>query len=243
MEEVVVSGIPFMIRSNTVDRNVLEEVIEGDCYRLNAIGLRKKPNVVDVGGHIGAFTKLAAWKWPRGKFFVYEANPRNYDLLTHNLASISDKTTIFKGACVGKVPANKRIQIAKGEGDRVTGGWGIIYGDKECDPDPRAEVQPIDTFYNLSDLFVSLDKVDVLKLDCEGSEFTILKHLTDEELHKIDYLVCEVHCGALPHQDWTYEGFRNRILKHFVCPELAAKPTASNHDLFNIVACNRKLLP
>ena len=57
-------GIPFEIRIGTCDENVLDEVISGDCYKLEQINLRRNPNIIDVGGHIGAFTKYCAWKWP-----------------------------------------------------------------------------------------------------------------------------------------------------------------------------------
>ena len=242
MQDVRIQGIPFRMRPDTVDMDVLKEVIEGDCYQLNHINLRKEPNVVDVGGHIGAFTKLAAWKWPHGKFYVYEANSLNHNIIEYNLSDIADKTTLYKGACVGKIPANHRLVIAGGQGNRVTGGWGIIYGDTVCEPSANSDVRTIDKFYSLSELFIGLDKVDILKLDCEGSEFSIIKELSNDEMHKIDYLVCELHCGALPHAPMTYQDFRAKILKHFVCPELEGRPTYNPSDLFNFVACNRKLL-
>jgi FkbM family methyltransferase len=235
------SGIPFYTREGTVDTNVLDEVIVGDPYQLNNITLRNNPNIVDVGAHIGAFTKLTAWKWPYAKHFAYEANPKNWEVLEMNLADIRNKVTLYKGALVGQEPTNKRLVINALEADRVTGGWGIIYSDEEYTPGAGEASVDIGNFYYLNDLWPALDKVDILKLDCEGSEFSILKHMTEEQLHKVDYLVCEIHCGALPHHDWTYEEFRAKILKQFICPELDARPTCSNHDLFNIVACNRKL--
>lgn len=241
MKSIVVSGIPFQVRPGTVDEDVLREVIEGDCYQLNAINLRRSPNIVDVGGHIGSFTKLAAWKWPHGRFWVYEANPMNYSMIEANLRDISNKTVIYKGACVGKIPANKRLVIAGNEANRVTGGWGIIYGDEVCEPTPGSAVQTIDAFHSLSDLFSTLGKVDILKLDCEGSEFSIINELDDDEMYKIDYLVCELHCGALPHAPMTYKAFRDKVLKQFICPQLEDRPTCKDTDLFNFVACNRKL--
>ncbi len=81
-----------------------------------------------------------------------------------------------------------------------------------------------------------------MKLDCEGSEWSILDQMTDEELGKVDYLVAEIHCGALAHAPATYEKIRRKILKHFICPELQARETYNSVDLFNIVACNRKLI-
>lgn len=242
LQQIEKSGIPFYVREGTVDADVVSEVIDTDPYQLNHIHLRKYPNIVDVGAHIGSFTKLAAWKWPHGKFYAYEANRRNWETLDLNLSDIKNKVTVFRGALVGKEPVNKRLVIDPKEANRVTGGWGIIYSDTSYDLKPGEVCETIDNFYRIDDLLPALDKIDILKLDCEGSEFSILKYMTEEQLSKVDYLVCEVHCGALPHHDWTYEAFRTKILNQFVCPQLEAKPNCNFSDLFNIIACNKKLI-
>lgn len=240
---VVKSGIPFHVREGTVDVNVLDEVITGDCYKLNQITLRKDPNIVDVGAHIGGFTKLCAWKWPHGRIYSFEANKRNWELLESNVSDIREKVAVFKGALVGYEPVNKRLVINSLEADRVTGGWGIIFADEAYTPGLGEAFEEIERFYFIKDLFPAFDKVDILKLDCEGSEWSIIEAMTDEELDKVDYLVAEIHCGALAHAPATYGKIRAKILKHFICPELQARETYSSTDLFNIVACNRKLLP
>ena len=244
LSSVVVRGIPFEVRDGTCDIDVLREVIENDCYRLEDITLRDSPKIIDVGGHIGAFTKYCAWRWPFLQIHTFEANPKNWELIERNIYDISHKVSLYKGAAVGAVPKNKKLVINKAESDTITGGWGIIFDDEADikETDNTATID-IDNFYSLSGVIKDMDKVDILKLDCEGSEFSILKALTDDELYKVDYLVCEIHCGALPHVDWTYKEFRQKILDQFICPELESRPTCTNKDLFNIVACNKKLLP
>jgi FkbM family methyltransferase len=243
MKSLNVRGIPFFAREGTVDEGVIHEVVEGDVYQLDKITLRPNPNIVDVGGHIGSFTKLAAWKWPHGTFFVYEANPRNWEVLDANLQDISNKTSIFHGACVGEIPVNKRIVISKDEADRITGGWGIVFTSTAYEESSDSATETIDNFYSLSDLLPALDKVDILKLDCEGSEFSIIGALTKEELYNIDYIVAEVHVGATSHTPIKYPEFRAKILRQFVCPQLEARRVVAPNDIFNIVACNRKLIP
>lgn len=237
-------NIPFEVRIGTCDENVLDEVISGDCYRLEDIVLRETPNIIDVGGHIGAFTKYCAWKWPFCQIHTFEANPNNWELIESNLGDIMNKVTLYKGAAVGRVPKNKKLVINKKEATTITGGWGIIFDDN-ADIKETENTATIDiaNFYSLSDIIRDMDKVDILKLDCEGSEFSILKALSDDELYKVDYLVCEIHCGALPHHDWTYKEFRAKVLDQFICPELEVRPTCENHHIYNIVACNKKLLP
>lgn len=238
---VTKSGIPFHVREGTVDINVLDEVIMGDCYKLSQITLRQSPNIIDVGAHIGGFTKLCAWKWPHGRIFSFEANPRNWDLLESNVSDIREKVSVFKGALVGTEPVNKRLVINALEADRVTGGWGIIFADEAYTPGLGEASEPIDNFYYIKDILPALDKVDILKLDCEGSEWSILDQMTDDELAKVDYLVAEIHCGALGHHSATYDKIRTKILKHFLCPELLARKTYNTTDLYNITACNRRL--
>jgi FkbM family methyltransferase len=238
---VVKNGIPFEIRVGTCDENVLDEVITGDCYQLEHINLRETPNIIDVGGHIGAFTKYCAWRWPRAKLHVFEANPNNWELIESNLGCIANKTTLYKGALVGKIPRNKKLVINPAEAKTITGGWGILFGEGEVKASETCATIDIESFYNISSFLKKMNILDILKLDCEGSEFSILKEMTDAELYKVNYLLCEIHCGALPHHNWTYKKFRERILDQFVCPELEARRVVNNSDLFNIVACNRKL--
>lgn len=237
-----IRGIPFEVRDNTVDINVVQEVVDGDCYQLDKIGLRERPNIVDVGGHIGSFTKLSAWKWPYARIYTYEANPRNWELLERNISDIRHKVTLFKGALVGKEPVNKRLVIKGDEADRVTGGWGIIYSPEEYDVESSTASEKIENFYSIGSLLHGLDKIDILKLDCEGSEWSILDEMTEQQLHQVDYIVCELHCGALGHAPCTYEQMRAKVLNQFVCPELESRAHVQPHELFNFVACNRKLI-
>ena len=235
---VKVGGLGFIARRDTCDEGVIREVVEADVYKLKTIDFKEPPVVVDVGGHIGSFTRAAAAKWPSGKFFTYEANPMNYDIITRNLSSITSYKKVFLGACVGAPPANKFMVISKPEADSITGGWGILYDENpvNVNHDKTATV-PITNFYSLVDLFEQekLSKIHLLKLDCEGSEFSIIKELPDELLAKIDIIVAEVHCGALPHAPMKWDAFRAKLLSTHSCPDLEARKTVSHKDLFNIV--------
>ena len=52
------NGHDILYRGGTVDENVLIEVFKNKCYKLNFACLRDKkhPVIVDIGGHIGAFS-------------------------------------------------------------------------------------------------------------------------------------------------------------------------------------------
>lgn len=243
MKLVDVKGVHLWCREDTCDKGVADEVIKADCYKLNDIGLRSNPNIVDVGGHIGSFTAFAHRKWPGAKHWVYEANPYNWEILRRNLQPLGDSVTIFEGACVGAIPVNKRLVINAKEQHTITGGWGINFSSQEIHEPDTVATKDITQFYNLHDVLARVDKIDILKLDCEGSEFSILNDLTPEDLHKIDYIVAEIHVGATTHTPIDYPQLRAKILNQFLCPQLDERPNPTLRDIFNIVACNKKLIP
>lgn len=239
--KITIEHMEFSIRAGTVDENVLREVIESDCYHLRDLNLPLKPTIIDVGGHIGGFTRYAYRRWPLGKFLCFEANPRNWDLIEKNLAVLGSRVTLYKGALVGSVPTNKYLSIRATEADRITGGWGLFFTKHERKPTSDAAIEEIDSFFKIKDILKEVEHVDLLKLDCEGSEWSILHSMTKEQLSKVDHIVAEIHCGALPHAPTTYEKVRNKLLEQFYCPELEKRVTCTNDDLFNIVAHNKSL--
>lgn len=243
MKLINVKNVHLFVREGTCDEGVAGEVIKSDCYKLRDIHLRDKPNIVDVGGHIGSFTLFASHRWPQAKHWVYEANPSNWSILRRNLGPLEDRVTILEGACVGKIPVNKRLIINAKEATTITGGWGINFSDKEVEEPSTVATQDITSWFNLHDVLAQVDKIDILKLDCEGSEFSIINDLSEEDLHKIDYIVAEIHVGATTHTPINYPQLRAKLLKQFVCPVLEERVSPTIRDIFNIVACNRKLIP
>lgn len=243
MYSVKVGEHGFLAREGTCDEGVLREVVEGDVYGVRGLDLgTTTPVVVDVGGHIGAFTRLAAGLWTQGRFFCFEANPMNYDIIGRNLESITSEKHLFRGALLGKLPESgkQKMVIARNEASSITGGWGFVGEDAEINQATTASVS-VTAFWTLPDIMeqYGIERVNLLKLDCEGSEFSIVGHMPDEVLAKVDVLVAEIHCGALPHSPVSWDDFRSKILEHFDCPALEARPVVEPNDLFNIRATRK----
>lgn len=246
MYSVIVRNGPdefgFLAREDTCDEGVLREVIEADVYNLRSLNLGETPIIVDVGGHIGAFTRFAAGLWPNGRFYCFEANPRNHSLIGQNLSSITSDYRLYKAALVGEIPVNRRLVIKESEADSITGGWGIIWGDTAFTPGPGVASEVIPAFVKVRDLFDEIDgRINLLKFDCEGSEFSILSSMTDEDLKRVDHIVAEIHVGATAHTPIGYAEFRERILKYFDCPALEGRVNPPAEALFEIHATRREI--
>jgi FkbM family methyltransferase len=222
------------VRKNTVDQNVLDEVLVGDCYALKTLELPANPIVIDVGGHIGAFAKAIAFKSPDARVYVFEANPQNWSILEANLRTLGNRIQIHKCALVGSIPKNKNMFIGAGEEKRVTGGWGFTWKDENPVDIPRVLTKD---FVLAEELFNSLERVDLLKLDCEGSEFNIIEHLSDDSMGKIKRFAAEIHVGHA-HSKKQLKAFQAKMNRYFISEELV-KPLEEWPIIFTALGVSR----
>lgn len=193
----------MFFRPDTNDSSVYSSVYNKNEYN---IGYFKETDVVvDVGGHIGSFS-LRAWDNNSREIYCYEPYEHNFETLKLN----TEHTSIhcYQKAVRGNY---KRKMISMDIGDNIKeqeiknyGGISIREG---------ATV----TVITLEDIVKSINKpIKLLKLDCEGSEFSIIMESPDYIFQKIDYIVGEIHSGSLPIHKVndsvvTHEQFINRL--------------------------------
>lgn len=143
-----------------------------------------------MGGNIGLFSLLYSAKWPNAMILSVELENSNYEMLVRNTKSI-DSITAIKGGLWSKStglritnPENHNVGFRVDEIDQ-----NIMLFDDELQG------------YAIKDLMerYKFNKIDVLKLDVEGSEFNII---LDEDsecwLSKIRYLIIEIHDVYMP---------------------------------------------
>lgn len=139
--------------------------------------------VIDVGMHIGSFSVAAAQRGA-ARILGYEPNRANFALAWQNLRR-------FKAArpCHGAVlhrAAWIQSEVLSNADPGNTGALGV----RES---ASAEIPA----FALDDLLRRELNVDLLKLDCEGSEWPILLH--SRELHRVKKICGEYHeCASHP---------------------------------------------
>ncbi len=164
------------------DMDVIREVYLNDGYYTR---LREKMDdrsdpiiVVDIGAHIGAFVRKWLEKSIASNICCVEACPENIPVLHRNVSPLA---RVVHAACTyepGDVALLNSIKV----GGTATGGSTVVR---------KEEIDSRDTFGHLywKDerklpkvtleqimLLMGVDHIDVLKLDCEGSEFSIMEH-------------------------------------------------------------------
>lgn len=133
--------------------------------------------VVDVGAHVGMFTRPLAVAHPEASFICVEPDPANYANLIHNLRGLQN----VKLLNIGLWSSNCEIGVVNtptgntgGSASRPLKNGGVkAYGWRE-----------FRRLYNL-------DTIDILKMDCEGAEHEILQSPAD--LEGVGEFVGELH--------------------------------------------------
>ena len=194
----------FWIRAHNSrqDMVIIADVAEDDAYRIADIPM-PQPVVVDVGAHIGCFSRKLHDRNPLAHIIAVECCPENIPPLDRNvghfativqgavtyeqdvglLSSVYPNCTSTGGCAVVSRQALRR-QVEEGRiFDRP--GPGV-------DSEFWADFRPLQTI-TLEEILAEhhLDHIDILKLDCEGSEFSILRNTT--LLDRIGFIVGEYH--------------------------------------------------
>lgn len=160
------------------DTTALREVLIDDEYDFLTLLLEtQKPlKIVDVGAHIGTFSLWAYNKNTNITLTAVEADPKSYEILTQNLQ--------------GNLPANSWKTINKAASNtneaKTFTDQGDSMGHRVC-ANGGLEIDGI----TLADI-VKDEKVDLMKIDIEGSEEGFLCQ-APELLKNIERIVIELH--------------------------------------------------
>lgn len=174
----------FEAGQNMPLQNTIKEIIGDKCYTKHLPNsIMYNSNVVDVGANIGIFSIFMA-KYFDCNVYSIEMDKRNYDLLKVNILKnkITEKIKHFNIALSGKSgkviyqPAYDLVGSKIIEQDSGGGG---------C----NANSVTLSEFINKNNLRI----VNLLKLDCEGCEFDILKNIDVRLFDIIENIVIEYH--------------------------------------------------
>lgn len=170
-----------------MDAEIIYEIWFDDIYGMAGLELNRKgaPVIIDIGANIGAFTALARETHTDAKIYSFEPQPENAAMFEQHIFPDND-TRLYRSAVYGTNRPSGLINHIPGN----MGAWSTT-------AEPQ-ENQRLDTVC-FRHFLKTLDRVDILKLDCEGSEEDILLSLTEAELRKIKYIVGEFHPTLIQH--------------------------------------------
>jgi len=184
------SGLDFQLRAGTDDSRVLFEIYVQNCY--GAAIVTPGATVVDIGANIGCFSVLAAQKASR--VIACEPHPDNLEILRKNCAMNRAANVEIIPCAISSASGKSALFLPKD--DKFFGRYSL-QNDRGM---PSIEVSCL----TVEDLFrqAHLVSVDLMKIDCEGSEYEILQGLPASTFSQIQQMIIE--CHPIPdHPEWS----------------------------------------
>lgn len=186
-------GVDMLVRRgryHVVDTGVIQEVQREYVHPdLNYADLRR---VVDVGAHIGSWTRMVKAHAPSAEVVAVEPETTNFEMLTLNTAEQKGVTLLNGAVSYSDQP------IYIGAHDQNSGGH-VVFDEQHLSAarrDPHRTISAVENKYTIAGLLEaqSWERADVLKLDCENGEFDIFANEQPETLARFDWIVGEYHC-------------------------------------------------
>lgn len=192
-------GLKIIIRNNIWDARIVAEVFLSGVYIKNInISPHSPPVVVDVGAYIGDFALYAA-KYLNAHVIAYEPIQENFGILLENI-KINDLEDKIK-------PWNKAIGLDTSLVLNVTKKEDEIHASSfmYSDTGERITVES----GTLEDVFNEnkINKIDILKIDCEGCEYDVLLNSPNKVFQRIKNIVFEYH-EILNHEEKLFMIFK-----------------------------------
>jgi FkbM family methyltransferase len=213
---VMRNGMTLCSPKNHPLLEMAEEIFHAKLYTPDGWGLEAGGVVVDIGANIGIFSMLAAAS-QSSRVFAFEPHPGNIRFLRRNVSANRMVNVTVSESAVSDLSGWQRLYINTNAAGHSL--YATTAADCGCD-DIRV---PTTTLPEIMDTN-HLDRVDFLKIDCEGSEGAILLSTPADYLKKIGRLAIEFHdnVSVIAHEQiqalLAQHGFRTALRWDGVSP-------------------------
>lgn len=179
-------GLRFRV-STLMDAWIIKETLLDREYEAVSLPLEPNWTVLDIGAALGDYAIWAARQLPQGKVIAIEPFPRSVKLLRENLVLNSISNVEVAEVAIGGQDGQSALQIVTGQAVQHS-----TVSQTAAGGSLPVTICSLGTFLEEN----QIEKVDFLKIDCEGAEYEILFSCTEGTLAKIQRICMEVHDGV-----------------------------------------------
>ena len=186
---------PFAIHFTVPESlyQVFKEIFMADVYNINYLTkiLPEKPVVIDIGANAGYFDVLLLSKINRAKIFAYEPLPYNIDMIKSVVKQnvwLQQNLSFNQKAVTGIKKEKLELFMENTGNNQVVAS---VFPDFDTRNNSKISVPCI----SLTDIIEqnNMLQIDLLKMDCEGSEYDIIYNTDKNYVQRIKIMVAEVH--------------------------------------------------
>ena len=142
--------------------------------------------ILDIGSNIGASILYFRNRFPNARILGFEPHPETFALLQQNVSDLS-QVSVFN---CGLGAANTRVSVP---GESINFGAFSTLGHRRGQVEERKTVEC--DIRRLDDVLreLGIDKVDLIKIDCEGAEADVFAGLSPAIIERCQWIVGELH--------------------------------------------------
>jgi FkbM family methyltransferase len=191
-------GLKLKINANCGEGFTFYENLIRRDYLRNGIALGPGSTVVDIGANIGSFAILAgSIVGPGGRVLAFEPMPETFERLLENVALNELDNVECHRAAIDAEEGTLTLKLARK--NALVSAHGV-------NAEETSEGSVTAPCLGLRRVFEDnqIDRIHLLKIDCEGSEYGIFETLAPELAARIDQIAMEIH----PVRGKTFEGLR-----------------------------------
>ncbi len=219
-------GTRYTIRT-PMDIWVLKEACLDHQYEQTSVPIQDGWNVLDIGAGLGDFAIGVAHAHPKSIVYAYEPFPESYQLLQENLKLNQIQNVRSSPCAIGGKAGTTQLQLMTPEAVQhsTASSSGTAHGITV-------------TSITLDQVFTEqkIDRIDYLKMDCEGAEYETFFNASPSSLAKIKHICLEHHDGVTPYSHVD-------LIRFFEQNGFKAKriPNPVHRDLGLLYAINSKI--
>ncbi|NLN69274.1 MAG: FkbM family methyltransferase [Chloroflexi bacterium] len=178
--------VEILVR-NAMDVWSVKETFLDQFYTRYGVSAQDGWTVIDIGAGVGDYSLYVSHGNQALTVYAFEPYQESYELLMRNLVNNDiENVRAFQQAVWSKA-GKLQLDFSTGEPLQISSVEGI-------EQDGSSEKLFVDAM-TLQELFniELLDKVNLLKMDCEGAEYEILFNASPALLRKIERIIMEYH--------------------------------------------------
>ena len=170
---------PILLRNGTSDILTFRQVFFDEEYKME--NLEEPHVIIDCGANVGLSAVYFKNKYPNSTIIAVEPEHSNFELLVKNTSNYKSIHCIEGG--IWNKSTNLEIR------DIGFGKWGFIIEETDTTTENSIAAYTIDELLTK----FKIDKIDILKIDIEGSEKELFSSNFEQWLPKTSMIVVELH--------------------------------------------------
>ena len=181
-----------------------------DIYELGKMDLQSGDVFIDVGANIGFVSLFVAKKYPDAKIYAFEPAPDTFGAFEKNIAQNQTHNVTALNMAINGDGRDLELLIMPGDSG-ASNAFGTTEVVERFKENMGATVVTVSAT-TLDQVFedYSITNCKVLKLDCEGAEYEVLR--TTSVLEKVEHIVMELHISTDDTKTITPDAFRDQFI-------------------------------